>query len=50
MGSDQQSFAQAGISATGVFIDGNIIHCPQDTPDHINTASLKKPGNLCSGL
>jgi len=46
MGSDQQSFSQAGVVATGIGMGGNQRHSPKDTPDQIHTHSLEKVGRI----
>lgn len=50
LGSDQQSFAQAGIVAAGMGFNGIGIHTPQDTPDQIHKASLEVAGKLTSAI
>jgi hypothetical protein len=50
LGSDQQSFAQAGIVSTGMGFSGTGIHTPQDTSGQIHKASLEVAGKIASAV
>jgi Zn-dependent M28 family amino/carboxypeptidase len=47
-GSDQLTFAQAGIVTSGVGIISEHSHTPQDTPENINKKSLKTAGEIAA--
>jgi hypothetical protein len=50
LGGDSLVFSQAGIVASGMTIQGNAVHSPRDTPDHIRIQSLENCGRLVSTL
>jgi len=50
MGSDHQSFAQAGIPATSFGTVGNIVHTPEDVPSQVYLPSLEKVGKLAASI
>lgn len=50
MGSDHQSFAQAGIAATSIAVSGNVVHTPGDVPSQIHLPSLEKVGKLTASI
>jgi len=50
MGSDHQSFAQAGIPATSLAVSGNVVHTPEDVPSQIHLPSLEKVGMLTASI
>uniref|UniRef100_UPI0032175115 M28 family metallopeptidase n=1 Tax=uncultured Draconibacterium sp. TaxID=1573823 RepID=UPI0032175115 len=45
-GSDQMTFAQAGIVATAIGTMGNDVHCPKDIPSQIKKQSLENCGKI----
>jgi hypothetical protein len=45
-GSDQMTFAQAGIVASAIGTSGNEVHSPKDIPSQINKKSLVDCGNI----
>jgi len=49
-GSDQMSFAQAGIVATAIGTSGNEVHSPKDIPSQVKTQSLFNCANLISSI
>jgi hypothetical protein len=48
LGSDQLTFAQAGIVTSGVGIISELQHTPHDIPENINKKSLKTAGELAA--
>ncbi len=50
LGSDQQTFTQAGIVATSVGSMGNQTHSPADLPGQINREGLEAAGKLVAGI
>jgi len=50
LGSDQMVFTQAGIPSTGIAIFGNKVHSSFDTPDKVNSVSLRKAGEITAGV
>jgi hypothetical protein len=48
LGSDQLTFAQAGIVTSGVGIISEHQHTPNDIPENINKKSLKTAGEIAA--